>query len=126
MLWHRAQERWDQGQDVTPSTTTLETKTGRRLPEWVSTTINIRVLLMCLIKGVSLHWKLFSAAMDMAEHTISHNELSSTFSKEILVSWTNQVKAWESDPTQLNPFEAIVQGMSYKCYIQIHISNSCL
>lgn len=56
----------------------------------------------------------------MAEHTISHNELSSTFSKEILDSWTKEVEAWEndpSDPTQLNPFEATVQGTSHKLYI---------
>jgi hypothetical protein len=74
-------------------------------------------LLMCLTKGASLHRKLLSAATDMAEHVISHNELSSTFSKEILDSWTNQVEAWENDPTQLNPFEAIVQGTSRKLCI---------
>jgi len=68
-------------------------------------------LLMYLTKGASLHRKLLSAATDMAEHTISHNELSSTFSKEILDSWTNQVEAWENDSTQPNPFEATVQGI---------------
>ena len=65
----------------------------------------------CLTKGASLCRKLVSAATDMAEHTISHNELSSTFSEEILDLWTKQVKVWENDPTQLNSFEAIVQGM---------------
>jgi len=75
-------------------------------------------LLMCLTKGASLHRKLLSAATDMAEHVISHNELSSTFSKEILDSWTNQVEAWENDPTQLNPFEATVPGTSYKFYMR--------
>lgn len=74
---------------------------------------------MCITKGASLLRKLLSAATDMAEHTISHNELSSTFSKEILESWTNKVEAWENDPTQPNPFEATVQGMSYKYYIQV-------
>ncbi|KAF8804837.1 hypothetical protein BYT27DRAFT_7225178 [Phlegmacium glaucopus] len=61
--------------------------------------------------GASLCRKLLSAATDMAEHTISHNELSSMFPKEILNSWTKQVKAWENDPTQLNPFKAIIQGI---------------
>ena len=70
-------------------------------------------LLICLIKGASLLRKILSAAMDMAEHTISHNELSSTLSEEIKVSWTNQVEVWENDPTQLNPFEAIVKGTSH-------------
>jgi hypothetical protein len=54
----------------------------------------------------------------MAEHTVSHNELSSTFSEEILDSWTNQVEAWENDPTQLNPFEATVQGTRHKFYME--------
>jgi len=53
----------------------------------------------------------------MAEHTISHNELNSTFPEEILDLWTKQVEAWENDPTQLNPFEAIVQGTSRKLCI---------
>ena len=66
-------------------------------------------------KGASLHQKLLSAATDMAEHKIGHNEISSNFSEEILVSWTNQVKAWENDPTQPNPFKAIIQGTFYEC-----------
>lgn len=57
----------------------------------------------------------------MAEHTISHNELSSTFSTEILDSWTNQIEAWENDPTQPNPFEATVQGTSYKYYMRNYV-----
>ena len=78
-------------------------------------------LLMCLFtKGASLHRKLLSAATDMTEHTIGHNKLSSTFSEEILVSWTNQVKAWENNPAQPNPFKVIVQGTSCKCYMQNH------
>ena len=78
---------------------------------------------VCLTKGASLRRKLLSAATDMAEHTISHNELSSTFSEEILVLWTNQVESWEIDATQLNPFEAIVHGTSYRCYMRKSYNN---
>jgi hypothetical protein len=56
-------------------------------------------LLMCLTNGASLRCKILSAATDMAEHTIGHNKLSSTLSEEILVSWTNQVEAWENSLT---------------------------
>jgi hypothetical protein len=58
----------------------------------------------------------------MAEHTISHDQLSSTFSEEILASWKNQVEAWENDSTQMNPFETTVQGMSYKFYLRKYVN----
>ena len=80
-------------------------------------------MLVCLTKGASLRRKLLSAATDMAEHTISHNELSSTFSEEILVLWTNQVESWEIDATQLNPFEAIVHGTSFRYYMRKSYDN---
>ncbi|KDR84201.1 hypothetical protein GALMADRAFT_56241, partial [Galerina marginata CBS 339.88] len=60
--------------------------------------------------GASLRRKLISAATDMAELTIAHNELSSTLPQPTLLLWTQQVEAWEKDPKQPNPFESEVTG----------------
>ena len=41
----------------------------------------------------------------MAEHSISHQELESTLPITSLNQWTKDLKIWETDPSQPNPFE---------------------
>jgi len=50
------------------------------------------------------------AGLDMAEHVIAHDELASTFSEDVVESWTVEIKAWEKDPTKPNPFEEKIEG----------------
>jgi len=60
--------------------------------------------------GTTEKRKMEAAALDMAEHVIEHNELSSTIPEDLLTLWTNQVQEWEQDSSQPNPFEAVFDG----------------
>jgi hypothetical protein len=60
--------------------------------------------------GATLLRKILSAATDMAEHCIAHEELNSTLLPTTVALWTEQVEAWEDDPTCPNPFEMTAQG----------------
>ncbi|KAF9048911.1 hypothetical protein BJ165DRAFT_1402762 [Panaeolus papilionaceus] len=53
-----------------------------------------------------LKQKLHTAAVDMAEHSIEYNDLSSTIPKEKLAVWIKELDQWESDPdSHPYPFE---------------------
>jgi hypothetical protein len=53
------------------------------------------------------------AGLDMAEHTIAHEELCSTIPKETLALWIDEVEAWEKNVSQPNPFEETTEGIYY-------------
>jgi hypothetical protein len=53
-----------------------------------------------------------AAATDMAEHTIGHRDLEKTIPEEITLQWTAEVKAWENDKDQPNPYEITAEGKS--------------
>jgi len=64
------------------------------------------------ILGSSMAKKAMLAGLDMAEHVIAHDELSSTFSDDIVENWMLEIEAWEKDSTAPNPFEEKVEGMT--------------
>jgi hypothetical protein len=51
-----------------------------------------------------------AAAADMAEYSIGHRELEKTLTSETIDQWTEEIKAWESDKNQPNPFEITTEG----------------
>ncbi len=54
--------------------------------------------------------KMVTAALNMAERVIEHNELCSTIPEQTLAVWTDQIEQWERDSTKPNPFDEIVHG----------------
>jgi len=70
--------------------------------------------------------KAMLAGLDMAEHVIAHDELSSTISETILEAWTLEIEAWEQDPTQPNPFEEKIEGIvTWSLIITHHLRSPC-
>lgn len=64
-----------------------------------------------LFLGHSLLKKIMDVAMHMAKYTIAHHQLESTLiDPNILKEWTEEIEAWENDPTKPNPFEHEVKG----------------
>ena len=53
---------------------------------------------------------MYAAARDMAEHTISHAEMSSTIPEDTRKRWEEMVQLWEQDKTQPNPYEVTSSG----------------
>lgn len=52
------------------------------------------------------------AATHMAEYRIAHQQLESTLidHPDVLKEWTEEIEAWENDPSKSNPFEREVKG----------------
>ena len=46
----------------------------------------------------------------MAEHMIAHQELESTLPITSINQWTKDLKIWEADPSQPNPFDITEAG----------------
>jgi hypothetical protein len=61
--------------------------------------------------GIAMKKKVLTAALDMAEHVIEHNELVSTIPQQALESWTARIEEWERDSTKPNPFDETTEGM---------------
>ncbi|RXW13753.1 hypothetical protein EST38_g12102 [Candolleomyces aberdarensis] len=59
--------------------------------------------------GNSLLKKMVTAASDVAEHVIAHQELEATISPKKLQAWTEAMLAWELDPSSPNPYEVAVK-----------------
>ncbi|KAG6828010.1 hypothetical protein H0H92_009670 [Tricholoma furcatifolium] len=55
--------------------------------------------------GPTLFRKARAAASEMADHTIVHMEFSATLPEESVLKWTEEVEAWEKDPTKPNPYD---------------------
>ncbi len=51
-----------------------------------------------------------AAATDMAKYSIGHRKLEKTLTLETIDQWTEEIKAWESDKNQPNPFEITTEG----------------
>lgn len=60
--------------------------------------------------GITMKKKTMTAALDMAEHVIEHEELCSTIPEETLAVWTAQIEDWERDATKPNPFSEVFEG----------------
>ncbi len=55
--------------------------------------------------------RIMTAALNMAEHIIEHNELCSTIPEQTLILWTKQIEDWEQDASNPNPFDDKIEGM---------------
>lgn len=55
--------------------------------------------------------KIMTAALNMAEYAIAHDELCSTIPDQTLLLWTEEIEKWERDSTNTNPFEEVTDGM---------------
>ena len=53
---------------------------------------------------------MFAAARDMAQYTISHNEMTSTIPEETIARWEEMIQLWEADKSQPNPYEVTSSG----------------
>lgn len=53
--------------------------------------------------------KFTAAAADMVAHVLAHRQLESSLPGETLKEWTAAVVAWETDPTNTNPFEVQIE-----------------
>lgn len=60
--------------------------------------------------GNSLLRKTWLAAIDMAEHTNLHRQLESSLEPQTITKWTQEIEAWEHDPSGHNPFEFTHKG----------------
>ncbi|KAG6818228.1 hypothetical protein H0H93_006665 [Arthromyces matolae] len=54
--------------------------------------------------GRTLLRRFKTASTDMVDHVTAHRELSISIPPELLVTWTAQVKAWEQNKSEMNPF----------------------
>lgn len=63
------------------------------------------------IIGSSLFCKMKAAASDTYDHAVSHSEYETSLPPASIARWTAEVKAWEQDPLQPNPYEFTVISM---------------
>ncbi|KAG6848619.1 hypothetical protein H0H93_015447 [Arthromyces matolae] len=54
--------------------------------------------------GRTLLRRFNKASTDIVDHVTAHRELSASIPPELLVIWTAQVKAWEKNQSEMNPF----------------------
>lgn len=49
--------------------------------------------------------KLTTAATDLPEQAVAHQELEEVIDKKMLAQWKQELEDWERDPSKPNPFE---------------------
>lgn len=64
--------------------------------------------------GTMLQQRLMAAATDMAEYMIGHYDLEKTIPKEARLQWIAEIKAWENNKDQLNPYEIMAKGNNFQ------------
>ena len=60
------------------------------------------------LTGAMLFRKIKAAASEMHDHVIAHREYEASLPSASITHWTEEVEAWEKDPSQPNPFEVKV------------------
>jgi len=99
--------------------------TGRRVrsPALYCITMLGLALLTPYLSGTTMKRKVMAAAIDMAEHTIEHDEFVSTLPDESVTAWTIQVNKWDEDSSRPNPFEYTVEGERFRRPIVYILNN---
>jgi hypothetical protein len=60
------------------------------------------------LTGAMLFRKIKAAASEMHDHVMAHHEYEASLPSAAIAHWTEEVEAWEKDPSQPNPFEVKV------------------